>query len=332
MGMVEQKLPGLKSELNEYVDVFVCSASFEERCLSVARWMDRSRIGQALIGRNRRFTERVGGNFGTLREWFGDRASELAVDSDDPVLTTRRIVDSVQATVDAGNVHRVVIDITAFTHEVLLILFRVCDEVLARGTVVEFLYAPAAEYSIGDAAGEKWLSKGIREVRSVMGYPGGVVPSRGSHLVVLAGFEDYRAVRLIEELEPSYVSIGYGDSTEEGTRPHQATNEERAARVRSVLGNVGEFVFSCYDPVGAEKAIRTVVEGRRHYNTIVAPMNTKLSTLGAARAARRDQSIQICYAQADIYNYSGYSIPGSVYYRVAFEDYPIGVERGKSGG
>ena len=260
-----------------------------------------------------------------LQRRFAGRCSELDVDSDDPVLTTSNMVETIAAR--RGSARYVVIDVTTFTHEALLILFRVCDEVLESGTVVDFVYSPAGEYSIGDEPGEKWLSKGIREVRSVMGFPGGFVPSRGTHLVILMGFEDYRAVRLIEELEPTLVSIGYGDSAEVGTGPHQATNEARAARIRNVLGSVEDFVFSCYDPLRTEQVIRRIVDGHLDYNTILAPMNTKLSTLGAGRVAREDESIQICYAQADTYNYRRYSSPGGGYYRCRFAGYPKGTTR-----
>ena len=214
------------------------------------------------------------------------------------------------------------IDITAFTHEILLILFRVCNVEFNESSVVDFLYAPASEYSIGDEPGDKWLSKGISEVRSVMGYPGGFAPSRGTHLIVLAGIEDYRALSLIQELEPSLVSIGYGDRSEVGTGPHQVTNETKVRRISSLVGSVEYFVFSCYDALRAEQTIREVVRRHREYNTIVAPMNTKVSTLGAGRVALRDESIQLCYAQADIYNYRHYSSPGDGYYHYRFNDYP----------
>ena len=187
---------------------------------------------------------------------------------------------------------RILIDITTFTHEILLILFRVCNAEFHESSVIDFFYAPASEYSIGDEPSEKWLSKGISEVRSVMGYPGVFAPSKGTHLIVLAGFEDYRALSLIQELEPSLVSIGYGDRSEDGTQPHQVTNESKVARIRSLVGDVDDFVFSCYDALIAEQTIQEVVGRNAAYNTILAPMNTKISTLGAGRVALKDESIE----------------------------------------
>ena len=318
-----QSLASLDRSFHEPVDLFICSASFERRCLSIAENLDGTRIGQVLIAHNQMFRDVVDANLRVLQERFLGKESTLVVDSADPVLTTNNVVEAIREQ-SKKSTQRILIDITAFTHETLLILFRVCNYEFDETSVVDFLYAPASDYSISDKPGNKWLSKGISEVRSVMGYPGGFAPSRDTHLIVLAGFEDYRALSLIQELEPSLVSIGYGDRSEVSTGPHQVTNDMKVERIRSVLGSVEDFVFSCYDAHSADETIQKIVREHDQYNTIVAPMNTKISTLGAARVALRDESIQICYAQADIYNYRNYSRPGHGYYHQRFNDYPVG--------
>ena len=323
MNSTTQPLASLRTSIQDSVDLFICSASFERRCVSIAEHLDGARVDRVLIAHNQAFRDVVDANLRFLRERFVGRESTLLVDSADPLLTTNNVVEAIRGQRGKG-AQRVLVDITAFTHETLLILFRVCSQEFDEASVVDFLYAPASEYSIGDEPGEKWLSKGISEVRSVMGYPGGFAPSRDTHLIVLAGFEDYRALSLTQELEPTLVSIGYGDRSEVGTRPHQVTNEAKVERIRSVLGSVETFVFSCYDALSAEETIRRMVRGPDQYNTILAPMNTKMSTLGAARVALKDESIQICYAQADIYNYRNYSRPGDEYYVQRFNDCPFG--------
>ena len=326
MNSTSQSLANLHRSFHEPVDLFICSASFERRCVSIAEHLDGTRIGHVLIAHNQRFRDVVDANLRFLQERFVGKESTLVVDSADPVLTATNVVEAIREQ-RGKSAQRILVDITAFTHETLLILFRVCNQEFDEASVVDFLYAPASEYSIGDDPGDKWLSKGISEVRSVMGYPGGFAPSRDTHLIVLAGFEDYRALSLIQELEPSLVSIGYGDRSEVGTGPHQVTNERNVERIRSVLGSVEAFVFSGYDALSAEETIRKMVRGHDQYNTILAPMNTKISTLGAARVALRDESIQICYAQADIYNYRNYSRPGDDYYEQRFDDYPFGTRK-----
>lgn len=322
MNSISHPLGRLKDEFLAPVDLFICSASFEDRCLSIGQNLASDRIRKAIIARNTRYLRLVSDHFEHLSRLFDGRYVTLDVDSHDPIETTKNIVEIIRSA-EGHSVRRVLIDITTFTHETLLILFRVCHDAFDDATLVEFLYNPAEEYSVGDEPRDKWLSKGIREVRSVMGYPGEFVPSRPTHLVVLVGFEDYRALRLVQEIEPSLVSVGYGDSQELDTRPHQITNEMKLEKLRSVVGNVDDFVFSCYDADSTEMTIREVA-GKGEYNTILAPMNTKISSLGAGRAAIRDESIQICYAQADIYNYGFYSRASDLYYRFRVDQYPRG--------
>ena len=330
MQPIPQPLASLEESLHGDIDLFICSASFEDRCLTIAENLDCDRIQRAIVVENRRFSDIVEQNLAKLKHKFSGRFHQVQVDSDDPVYTTRNIVSAIgKKTSDVAR--RILIDITTFTHEALLILFYVCDLYLHRSSKVDFVYASASEYSLGDDYDRKWLSKGTIEVRSVMGFPGYFAPSRGTHLIVLAGFEHYRTLDLIWDLEPSVVSIGYGDSSEVSTKPHQQTNEDRVQKVQNILqnilGNVQSFIFSCYDPMSAELAIQDVVQKYPQCNTVIAPMNTKISTLGAGRLALKRQSIQICYAQADIYNYRGYSTPGSQYYLYRFSNYPSGTSR-----
>ena len=50
------------------------------------------------------------------------------------------------------------------------------------------------------------------------------------------------------------------------------------------------------------------------HNALIAPMNTKISTVGAALLAMEDDTIQLCYATAHQYNEKGYSTPGQECY------------------
>jgi hypothetical protein len=316
-------LSELTVEFGDAIDLFVCCASFEVRCLSVARHLNCDNVGRVVIARNEPFANASGTNFRELSALFGTKASLLSVSSDDPVSTADNFVSALREQ-DLGAARHIVVDITTFTHEMLLILYQVGDAFFRSTDTVDFVYAPAADYSLGDPPEKKWLSKGIREVRSVMGFPGKLLPSQSAHLIILGGFEEFRALALIRELEPSLVSVGYGDRNEQSTGPHQETNEVKVRRLRSLVGDVHNFVFSCYDPVSACETLTALVATSPGYNTVLAPMNTKLSTLGAARFATLNEQVQVCYAQPEIYNYSAYSKPGTEYYSYRFADFPHG--------
>jgi hypothetical protein len=108
---------------------------------------------------------------------------------------------------DCESVTRITVDATAFNRETLLILFGLLDTYfpIARKRVV---YVSPEKY--GD-----WLSAGFQKVRNVIGLAGLQEPSRKTMLVVLYGFEHHRALKALEEYEPSKVLIGSGGNPTE---------------------------------------------------------------------------------------------------------------------
>lgn len=48
------------------------------------------------------------------------------------------------------------------------------------------------------------------------------------------------------------------------------------------------------------------VENHNKYNTIIAPMNNKISTIAAGLASIENTDIQLCYASVKLYNKAGY--------------------------
>ena len=319
MQNINKQLSELSSTLSDApIDMFICSASFEDRCKSITDSLGGLQIERSIVAYNQNFQTLVQKNLTYLSEKLIDRTTpdrffKVALDTSKPIWTADHIAREVEAAVQAG-AHRFVIDATTFTRESLLILVRFLKQSLKASDSVQFLYAPAKEYSIGAEYEDKWLSKGIREVRSVLGYPGDFLPSRRTHLIILVGFEDERAISLIRECEPALISLGLGDNAEAGTGPHQSTNEHRFARLKSSLDSASDFVFKGYDAEATRKILTKRVSAAPDLNTIIAPMNTKISTLAAAALALENESIQICYAQASIYNYSRYSSPDDNFY------------------
>lgn len=182
-----------------------------------------------------------------------------------------------------------------------------------------------AKSVFADPPDKKWLSKGLKQVRTVLGYPGILSPSKRSHLIVLVGFEDERAVELIRECEPSMVSLGKGDASEEGTAPHQEANTYSFNRIKHLVGEVNCFEFKAYDAVATMTALREQAQLHADCNVTIAPMNTKISTLGAALLALEDERIQLCYAPPNIYNASKYSLPDDDYYMFELPGFPQAV-------
>ncbi|HWM93282.1 MAG TPA: hypothetical protein VN493_21140 [Thermoanaerobaculia bacterium] len=309
MNILRIPLDELPRCLPEEIDLFICSASFEERCRLVANHIDPWRVRCALVAENENHRELHGDNARYLMDRFGSSAVPVMLDTGKPLKTA----DSLSAALEKcalSEPRNLCVDVTTFTHEGFLILFSLLKRNF-NPDIVKYLYSSAREYSIGDPVDKKWLSKGIGEVRSVLGYPGEMLPSRKLHLIVLVGFEHERVRELITRYEPSVISLGYGDSDEPGAETHHAANKHGFEMVKALFGEANEFTFSCYEPLETKSAIERQMRLSPECNVVVAAMNTKPSTIGAALAALENEAIQLCYAQALLYNYQHYSTPGS---------------------
>ncbi|HXU30909.1 MAG TPA: hypothetical protein VN851_10060 [Thermoanaerobaculia bacterium] len=267
-----------------------------------------------MIAENENHIDLHGNNAAILARLFDNRARQVFLDTTDPLKTADGLETALQDYADLG-CRKIVVDITTFTHEGFLIVFNLLRRHFDPSEV-SYFYAGAREYSVGAKDSEKWLSKGIGEIRSVLGYSGRFLPSRKLHLITLVGFEHERVNELIRRYEPSVISLGYGESAEPGAEYHHPPNRIGYSRVKAVYANAREFSFYCYDPERTKQIIQAQVQEVPRTNVIVAAFNTKLSTMGVALAALEDDSIQLCYAQALTYNYSAYSRAGDKAYLI----------------
>lgn len=227
-------------------------------------------------------------------------------------------VDVVQArlqNVDMVDVD-LVLDITSLTHELLVALIGLLasEDLLSRVTL---LYTGAAEYSFNTSDDQAWLSRGVVEIRSVLGFPGVMLPSKKLHLIIMAGFEIERAVEVIRRYEPATLTIGYGSKLHSVSEKHHNANKGFAAEIEALLtqqdgmsNDLHHFEFSCVDPYATKEDLMSYISQAQNENIVICPLNTKLSTVGAALAALELPHVQICYAQPAEYNVSGYAKPG----------------------
>jgi hypothetical protein len=308
-----QPLSELAISLPERIDVFVCNASFEDRCRSIASHLDYTRIEKTLLYYNTESEAMFAENLGQLRNLVGENRMEIPLSREQPLKTIDGLLDSIRF-LKKERPMSYVIDITSFTHETLLMLLKVLALSTSNQDSVTLLYSPAEKYA-------PWLTKGITDIRAVLGYPGLVFPYRRTHLLLLVGHEWERALKLIQKLEAAVVTLGVGRAEDSISSSHYKTNIKHFDRLRAIYRGVRSFEFSCNDPLKTSAAIAAEVEAvGGDYDTIISPMNTKLSTVGAALAAFHDPKLQLCYAQASLYNTTNYSIPGGDFYQCDFWD------------
>jgi hypothetical protein len=316
MTLTRARLESLPKILTGPIDLFICSASYEDRCLGVARAIVSSDLGGALVAENMNHADSHRGHGDALRTLVGKAVSNTdlclsaSLTTDKPLETADELWNKLQT---FSGARRIVIDITTFTHEALLILCRILSLGWPNANLT-FVYTGAAEYSVGDSQDSKWLSRGIRRVRSVLGYPGELVPSRKTHLILLAGIEHDRATELVRWYEPSVISLGFGqpDPTSDAGKEnvHRAGFDiyhKRFSLLRAFFAEANDFCFDPFSVSSTFEAISIQAAKHSHANVVIAPMNTKLSTLGAAIFALSNMRVQLCYAQALLYNSRGYS-------------------------
>ncbi|MEW6747476.1 MAG: hypothetical protein AB1486_32495 [Planctomycetota bacterium] len=303
--MAAISITDLASALGAEADVLICSASFEHRCRTIPEHVDVARVGEVLVFQNRGLGSIAASNAKEIRNRFGAKARSVHFQGGNPLAFADAAQKALGALGEAGR--RYLVDVSTFTRENLLILLSLLHQHRHKGDNVAIAYASAAEYMVN---GEEWLSRGYGDVRSVLGYPGEMRPSLGEHLIVLVGFEGERAERLIRNYEPTMLALGHCKEFA-AIAPHfHRKNLELHARLTQSWQRVGKFEFACDDPFAARDHILAEVGRYPDHNPIVAPMNTKLSTVGAALATYAEPRIQLCYVPAREYNQRSYSEPG----------------------
>ena len=305
---MEKILKKRLDELNMFVPDrvgFICFASFEKRCLSIPRVIDQNKIVKTWVLRNNygRTAETNQRNFDVIKnisrnskeiEFSLKRSDKIA----DLIYTLLKDLRELQ-------IEKIVVDISTFTHEVLLILIKALYVAKNNFKNILFLYNGADQYA-------KWLSKGCKDIRNVVGYPGFWNPDYKYHLIVLSGFEQERIAGLVEILEPDSLSLGVcSDSTNDNHKDailqYREEFDEWAQNLQ-VLKKYERFDFSCINIEETIGNIEKITNSNSEMNYILAPLNTKLSTVAAGIAALRNENIQLCYPIPEAYNIE-YSFP-----------------------
>jgi hypothetical protein len=306
----------ISEQLSREFDLFICSSSFERRCLSIPRQIESLTIPNVFILSNEKPSYKIEENKRKLLNFFDQRGYGVDVNLSDPLITADNLMEKIKDINSKNIVQNILIDITTFTHETLLILIRVIKTLLPTSNLT-FAYTNAAEYSIGDSIKQKWLSRGIKEVRSILGFPGNIIPTRKTHLIVVVGYEHERAKGLIEAIEPNSLSLGYGRSGSETIDKDKGANKHYMHLVEQVaisFKSIRRFEVFCDNPYETCDIIEKQISMAGNKNIIIAPMNNKITTIGTAWSVINNEDVQMCYAQPLKYNTESYSKPGSTCY------------------
>ena len=305
--MSKVKVSNISRSLQEAsIDVFICSSSFEDRCFDIASNI-KLNIDHKFVFYNSNEDTKIIKNAKTISELLGENVRAIALNSDNPIGNFISISNAFD-NVFLMNRFNVFLDTTTFTHETLLVILKILHNAkdCIDNLIIGYVGASEYSYNVGQDS-DKWLSKGIKDIRTIIGFSGYSDPTLKSHLIILFGFESDRTQSLIEYYEFNKVSLGFVEVGNAIQSNHYKINYQRHCELLEMYPFAEKFDFSLINPISTKSTILSLVKKNPQYNTVVAPMNNKISTIGAGLAAIDNLDIQISYAKPLIYNATAYS-------------------------
>lgn len=313
MKRIEKKID--LSEINNSLvgfDLFICDSSFENRCLEVANRINAKQFQKVIICHFEDNYDEANNNLEKLKKLFNNHAVVI-LSKNDPLANYDKIYDQIIGC----EFNNILFDISTFTRENFLIILRLFRQQSFRDKNLTLCYNPSDKYSSlsGDELGDLWLSKGVQNIRSVLGYSGDFSPIKDLMLIVLVGFEAERAQIIIDNFEPNVLYIGKASQLNSGNAELGTINKYNFDKILKTNPGVHDFEFSCKEISFTLNVICEIIEkNKEKYNIVISPLNNKLSTLAVASAVFKYPEVQICYASTNLYNIVAYSTPSNYLY------------------
>ncbi len=203
----------------------------------------------------------------------------------------------------------VVIDATCFTRELLGMIIFALSVRRNNLNTVEVQYVSTgpngyASQNISLSEEERWLSRGVAEIRSILGYPGNFKSEQRRRVVAFAGHERDRLLEILEYIEPTVLSMSSEkehSSTVDGARAVSKSVADEL-RDRIPLPVISEVAFSANSIQETQSSLETLIAEAGAENISVLAMNTKLSFIGASLCALEHRNVRLIYAVPEAYN------------------------------
>ncbi len=292
-------------------DILIGCVSYESRCLSIPLALKDIKIKYPIFFLVNEFANFSKNNKDQLNLIFGETLKTICYSNKEHIDFVDQLVDLlINVEKLEGRKLNITVDITTFTRESLVILIGVLFSLKDKIDTLHLAYSPPSQIS------HEWLSRGFTGLRSILGYPGERSSLKPLHMVVMTGFELERAKNIINEYEPFLISIGT-PCVEKSINPEfHERNEKFVNDLIEYYGtNVETFKFSLIEPTKVICELENHIgKFKNEYNTVIAPLNNKISTVGAALYAIKHTDVQLCYLPAEEYNTENYSVPSDFFY------------------
>ena len=290
---------------------FIGFASFEDRCLRSYDILKKCNFPQKSI---LCFEEFLCNTQENRTKLLADGGDEVILQSGNPIFSLDVLL-GMFTHYSRLNIKNIIIDITCFNREILLMFLQVINKNINLFDNINFIYNSAKDMN------KDFLSSGILDVHSVLGYGGIISPLKRDHLIVILGFETERARKIMDIYETDRITIAIGKESRSINKKLHGKNKETLAQIQEDIAmgrlpnapiEVVEIAID--DAIEAQQDLCKIVEQYPEHNNIIAPLNTKLSTVGAGFCAMKNPRVQICYSQMASYNFLDYSTPSNKFY------------------
>jgi hypothetical protein len=295
-------------------DLFICNSSFENRCLEVAKNIVVEQFKNVVICHIEDNYIEADKNLIELKKIF-NQENVITITKNSPLANYDKLYDYF-ISCDFSNV---LFDISTFTRENFLMILQLFKQEPFKDKTLTLCYNPSDKYSsVPDNDMDKlWLSKGVQNIRAVLGYSGDFSPIKKLMLIVLVGFEAERVQIVIDNFEPALLYIGKVSKSGSKSKEISTINEHNFNKLVNQNPYAKKFEFSCMEFQPTIEALMDIIKQyKEKYNIVISPMCNKLSTLAVASVVFKYPEVQICYASTNLYNIEAYSTPSNYIYLV----------------
>jgi len=273
-------------------DFFITCASFEDRCKSsVAKLADSYRCNSALVFRYSGFHKKSGTLVEEHLEFLKSHLEARCTDPghlqlircirEDPLDGFIKFQDPLEVLNKPLEGKRVTIDISAFTKEYIMVLFKLINvkknKVRVFHTRVDYRKAQKRHLP---------LSWGVKSIISIPFHNGSHLSSYETVLIAQLGYEGHRSYAVWQSCEPlrTIALIGHSE-----VDPYEPGRETRAEKANKLLLSVGEpLVEKRYLPIynlnANLKVLREIYADDAFYekNLCLTPLGSKVQALAAS--------------------------------------------------
>jgi hypothetical protein len=261
-------------------DLFICFASFEERCLGCVKRLSGYSAKQSIVLRISDEPNKARENYLSEIKTILSGISKFSVietQHSDPIvgiLALSRQLQQIKA--DIGQVS-ITLDITTFPKRHLFLTLKLLDK-LALLASTRMLYTDPKLYGSNI---NKPLSEGLKEIAVFPTFTGKYDPQQKLTLVLFLGYEGHKALALWENIEPNKtIAI----IPKPAYHPEwEGKTEEMNPALLSALDKDSILYADSRDPTSTFELLEEIIMPdcvSTNSNLYIAPLGTKLQAVG----------------------------------------------------